>query len=57
MTACRERRKKGQIAEVQISPFLEEIPEDLIEISEQEDEVTDEDARDYFSKMRKGLGT
>jgi DNA helicase II / ATP-dependent DNA helicase PcrA len=57
MTACRERRKKGQVTEVQLSPFLEEIPEDLLEIVEFEDEITDEDAENYFTKMRQGLGS
>ncbi|MBN2442737.1 MAG: UvrD-helicase domain-containing protein [Spirochaetales bacterium] len=56
ITACRQRRKKGKVEEVQISPFMEEIPKDLINVCEHEDEVTQEDAEDYFKKMRLGKG-
>jgi DNA helicase II / ATP-dependent DNA helicase PcrA len=55
LTACRQRRKKGKSVEVQISPFIDEIPEDLLEVCEPEDSLTQEDADNYFQKMRKNL--
>ncbi|MBN2536276.1 MAG: UvrD-helicase domain-containing protein [Spirochaetales bacterium] len=55
LTACRQRRKKGKVIDVQISPFIDEIPDDLIEVYEEEDTFTQEDAENYFQKMRRGF--
>lgn len=57
ITACRERRKKGKVTEARISPFIDEIPDNLIEVCAEEDPLTPEDADNYFQKMRRGFGS
>lgn len=52
LTSCRTRRHIREIIESSASPFLEEIPENLIEIHQPETEVGDEEAARYFAKMK-----
>lgn len=56
LSACRQRRKKGKITEVQVSPFIDEIPDTLIEVCTDDDPLTPEDAGDYFQQIRRGFG-
>ncbi|MBN1410853.1 MAG: UvrD-helicase domain-containing protein [Spirochaetales bacterium] len=52
MTACKERRKKGKKVETDISPFIDEIPENLIEVNREEEVVDTDAANEYFKKMK-----
>ncbi|MBN2736840.1 MAG: UvrD-helicase domain-containing protein [Spirochaetales bacterium] len=57
LTACRERRRKGTPVEVNPSPFLMEIPEELLEFNEEEEFVQNETAENYFEKIKAGFKT
>ena len=52
MTSCLTRAVMRERIECRPSPFLEEIPEDLITQSEPEEVVGDEEAADYFAAMK-----
>jgi len=53
ITSCKKRRHLQNTRECSPSPFLDEIPCDLIQIHEKEKEAADEEqAQDYIAKMR-----
>ncbi|MCL2214414.1 MAG: UvrD-helicase domain-containing protein [Treponema sp.] len=53
ITSCRNRRHLQSTKECSPSPFLDEIPSELIKIHEKEKEVADEEqAQDYIAKMK-----
>ena len=52
ISSCRNRRQRLDTMEMVPSPFLKEIPDDLMEPVEMENEVEDyEEAKEYFSRM------
>jgi len=57
ITSCQKRRRLQNTVECSPSPFLGEIPGDLIKIHEKEKEIADEDdAEKYIANMRALLG-
>ncbi|MBN1524829.1 MAG: UvrD-helicase domain-containing protein [Spirochaetales bacterium] len=57
ITSATTRRKMGTVTESHPSPFLEEIPEELTEVTFDQPLVEDEEAVDYFAKMKAKFGT
>ncbi len=55
MTCCKTRKIGHEIIDTGPSPFLDEIPGDLIEFHVPETEVDKEEAEDYFSKIKAGF--
>ena len=56
LSACRSRRRRGQVYEAQPSPFLDELPEELLDVQQEEEELPPEDARRYFDEMKRRIG-
>jgi DNA helicase-2/ATP-dependent DNA helicase PcrA len=56
MTSCTSRRVMRERVESSPSPFLDEIPDELIEIHTPEEEVDAREAVDYFAKMKERIG-
>ena len=57
LSACRARRRRGELKEAEPSPFLEELPRELLEFQELEEaELAPEDASRLFARMKEGLG-
>ena len=52
MTSCRTRKIRFEIIDTGPSPFLEEIPKELISFHTPVENVKDEDALDYFKQMK-----
>ena len=53
ITSCKKRRHLQSESECNPSPFLEEIPSNLIKIHEREKEIIDDtQAQEYFKKMK-----
>jgi len=53
ISSCRNRRRLQSVSECSPSPFLDEIPKELIKIHEKESEnVTDEQADDYMEQIK-----
>jgi DNA helicase-2/ATP-dependent DNA helicase PcrA len=55
LSACRTRRRRGQLQEAQPSPFLEELPSDLLEIQQEDEELSDAEARRLFAEMKRKM--
>jgi len=55
ITYAASRRKMGEIVEVLASPFLEEIPQEIIEFAKEEEIVDNEEAGRYFDQLKKRL--
>lgn len=55
ITSCKTRKVGHEIIDTGPSPFLGEIPEDLIEFHIPETTVTEDEAEDYFSKIKSGF--
>ncbi len=53
MTACRKRRYMKETIESAPSRFLQEIPQDLLEYKKEEHVVEEEEAKNYFSNMKR----
>jgi len=53
MTACKTRRAMNEVVEPAASPFLDEIPTDLLEYHEFEDYVDVSEAKDLFKDLKK----
>ncbi len=53
LTSLRKRRKQGKETESIPSPFLDEIPKELLSLEESEGHVSSEDAVNYFDNIRK----
>jgi DNA helicase-2/ATP-dependent DNA helicase PcrA len=57
LSACRARRRRGELKEAQPSPFIEELPRDMLEFRELEEKALEpEDAARLFARMKEGLG-
>ncbi len=52
MTSCRTRKIGHEIVDTGPSPFLEEIPKELIEFHVPETSVDQEEAEDYFARIK-----
>lgn len=52
MTSCRKRRIMRETVECSPSPFIEEIPDELVQVCETENPVTEEEAVDYFASLK-----
>ncbi|WP_455381972.1 ATP-dependent helicase [Salinispira pacifica] len=55
LSTCRTRKVMRETIECTPSPFIEEIPQELIEIREDEDPVDVAEAEDYFARIRSTL--
>ena len=52
ITSCLKRRQMREMIDSAPSPFLEEIPDDLLEAMEIEEEVEDaNEAQQYFARL------
>ena len=56
ITACRTRRIMREVVETGPSPFMEEIPSDLVEFHEEEALFDQEAASDAFARLKAKLG-
>jgi DNA helicase-2/ATP-dependent DNA helicase PcrA len=56
LSSCRSRRRRGRLEETEPSPFLEELPAELIEHHREDEEVSGEEAARLFAEMKRGLG-
>jgi DNA helicase-2/ATP-dependent DNA helicase PcrA len=52
LTACRQRRVMREAMSMNLSPFIQEIPEHLIDIKEPDTEISEEEAHSYFELMK-----
>lgn len=52
LTSCRRRKVMREVIDCSPSPFLEEIPAELITVSEADTTVDQSEAADYFAMMR-----
>jgi DNA helicase-2/ATP-dependent DNA helicase PcrA len=52
LTACQQRKVMRDLMSMNLSPFVEEIPEHLIAIREPDSEVSEEEAHNYFEMMK-----
>jgi len=52
MTSCKTRKIRFEIVDTGPSPFLEEIPKELITFHKPVENVQDEEALDYFEQMK-----
>ena len=57
LSACRSRRRRGQVCEALPSPFLDELPRELLSIQEEEAELAPEDASRYFAEIKRRMGS
>ncbi len=55
---CGGRKKYGQLLPCQPSPFLKELPEELVEHSDEKSKqpVSEATGKDYFAAMREAIG-
>jgi DNA helicase-2/ATP-dependent DNA helicase PcrA len=57
ISSCRRRRKMGGVVDCAPSPFLEEIPGELVEYHEPSEPVEADDALDILAKMKAKFST
>ena len=55
MSACRTRRRRGQVLEALPSPFLDELPSDLLEVQREDQEISEAEARRLFAEMKRTM--
>ncbi|MBN1835985.1 MAG: UvrD-helicase domain-containing protein [Spirochaetales bacterium] len=55
LSACRSRRRRGQVCDAEPSPFLDELPQELLSIQEAERELAPEEAGQYFQELKRRL--
>ncbi|MDE5899117.1 MAG: AAA family ATPase, partial [Treponemataceae bacterium] len=55
ISSCQKRRKREAVMECTPSRFLDEIPANLVEYHQPQQEVTAERAQDFLSKLRRQL--
>ncbi|AHC14663.1 ATP-dependent helicase [Salinispira pacifica] len=53
LTSCQQRKVMRDLMSMTMSPFIEEIPEKLIDIKEPDTEISEEEAHNYFELMKK----
>jgi len=56
LSSCKTRRRRGRREEAEPSPFLEELPTELLEYHREEEELKREEAGRLFAEMRRKLG-
>jgi len=57
LSSCQARRRRGELKPAEPSPFLEELPRELLDFQElEEKELAPEDASRLFARMKEGLG-
>jgi DNA helicase-2/ATP-dependent DNA helicase PcrA len=56
LSSCSSRRRRGRLEETEPSPFLDELPAELIEHHREDEEVSREEATRLFAEMKRGLG-
>ncbi|AEJ61639.1 UvrD/REP helicase [Spirochaeta thermophila DSM 6578] len=57
LTSCRQRRVMREDQEQTPSPFLEELPDHLIETKAPPSDLTEEDVEDIFARMKSRFGS
>ena len=55
ISAAATRKKHGKLIETEPSPFIAELPEELLRIKEKEVPVTPDQANRYFNGLKKLL--
>ena len=55
LSSCKTRRRRGSLQEAEPSPFLDELPADLLEYHREDEELSSEDARRLFAEMKSKL--
>jgi DNA helicase-2/ATP-dependent DNA helicase PcrA len=56
ITACKQRRKKGALIDVVMSPFIDELPKDLINFISVDEVVGEDEADKLFEKIHEKMG-
>jgi DNA helicase II / ATP-dependent DNA helicase PcrA len=56
LTSCRQRKFQRELRESSPSPFLQEIPQELIEVREASENVEEQEGFDYFAALKSRLG-
>ena len=56
LTSCRRRKSLREVHECSPSPFLEEIPPELVEVRAAPDVATEDEGFDYFAALKAKLG-
>jgi DNA helicase-2/ATP-dependent DNA helicase PcrA len=56
LSSCKTRRRRGSLEEAEPSPFLDELPADLLEYHREDEELSSEDASRLFAEMKTKLG-
>ncbi len=56
LSSCKTRRRRGSPEEAEPSPFLDELPTDLLEYHREDEELSSEDATRLFAEMKSKLG-
>jgi len=56
LSSCKTRRRRGSPEEAEPSPFLDELPTDLLEYHREDEELSSEDASRLFAEMKSKLG-
>ncbi|MFW5685112.1 MAG: ATP-dependent helicase [Spirochaetota bacterium] len=57
ITSCRRRKTMREIRECVPSPFLQEIPDGLVEVRDTPETAGEEEVLDYFAALKAKLGT
>jgi len=56
LSSCKTRRRRGSPEEAEPSPFLDELPTDLLEYHREDEQLSSEDASRLFAEMKSKLG-
>jgi DNA helicase-2/ATP-dependent DNA helicase PcrA len=56
LSSCRSRRRLGRLEEAEPSPFLDELPAELLEHHREDEELSSEEAARLFARMKRELG-
>jgi DNA helicase-2/ATP-dependent DNA helicase PcrA len=56
LSSCRSRRRRGRLEEAEPSPFLDELPPELIEHHREDEQLSSEEATRLFARIKRGLG-
>ena len=55
LSSCAGRRRRGRLVQAEPSPFLDELPAELIEHHLEDEQVSSEEATRLFAEMKRGL--
>jgi DNA helicase-2/ATP-dependent DNA helicase PcrA len=56
LSSCKTRRRRGTLEEAEPSPFLDELPADLLEYHREDEQLSSEEAGRLFTEMKNKLG-